>query len=145
VGCLGCAGKLDNPERFGFLLDGGSSNKGDASSPQIDTTPPDCVTTIFKNRCGTAGCHVQGGTGQPDLVSADVSARLIDQSSSSKACGGNVYVSTSGEDSLLLQKLEANPPCGSPMPLTGDKLKADELSCISAWVEKVSSANGGGN
>lgn len=141
VGCWGCAGDLDNPERFNFLLD--SSTKADADV--VDTTPPECMTSLFSASCGVGtSCHAPNGTqSQVDLVSPGVADRLLDVKSKTNVCSGYVLVTTDGTASLLLQKLMGGmPPCGVAMPL-GPPLTAEQLSCVSGWVNKVSKAGGG--
>jgi hypothetical protein len=142
VGCSGCAGDLDNPERFNFLLD--SSTKADADVV-ADTTPPACMTSLFTASCGLgASCHAPDATqSQVDLVSPGVAERLLDVESKTAVCEGRVLVTTDGTASLLLQKLMGGmPPCGVAMPL-GPPLTAEQLTCVSGWVNKVSKAGGG--
>jgi hypothetical protein len=139
VGCWGCAGDLENPERFGFLLDGGTKTNAQGGIP----APPPCLTSLFEARCGMAGCHAAKSTTQIDLVSPKVEDRLVGKTPNGLACKDGVFVAADGTDSLLLQKVDGTPPCGSAMPL-GGKLSADELKCVSDWVSDVSEAKGGG-
>lgn len=131
VGCLGCAGDLENPERFDFLLDGGDIPKA-----------PECLTTLFKMRCNSAACHGEGAP-QIDLVSTGIDERLVGKVSPTELCKDRHYVSTDGEPSLLLQKLQVPPPCGVRMPI-GDPLGESDMKCVSDWVKAVSDAKGGG-
>jgi hypothetical protein len=140
VGYWGCAGDLQNPERFGFLLDG--ATKENANQGEIPA-PPECLTSLFEARCGTTGCHAKDSP-QIDLVSPGVADRLVDKSSTSSMCKDRPFVPTDGEESLLLRKLEVGPPCGLRMPL-GEPLVAADMACVSGWVKAVSDANGGGN
>jgi hypothetical protein len=135
-----CAGDLDNPERFGFLLDGGT--KMNANEGEVPP-PPQCLTALFAARCGKAGCHV-ADTQQIDLVSPKVEDRLVDQKSTSTQCKDHVLVASDGTESLLLKKVDGVPPCGLPMPL-GEKLSVAEVKCVSDWVSAVSDAKGGGS
>lgn len=139
VGCWGCAGDLDDPERFDFLLDGAMTN-----APDAPPEAPECVTSLFETRCSTStACHGAESL-QLDLVSADVESRLIDVSSTSRDCGDSVYVPTDGSASLLLEKLGEQPPCGLRMPI-GQPLEESEMMCVSAWVQAVAAAGGGGS
>jgi hypothetical protein len=141
VGCWGCAGDLEDPERFDFLLDGATMMNAQGEIPK----PPECMTTLLAANCSTStACHGAGAL-QIDLVSAGVETRLVDKSSTSELCksaANNVYVPTNGSPSLLLQKLEARPPCGLRMPI-GMPLEDADVMCISAWVEAVADASGG--
>jgi hypothetical protein len=145
----GCAGKLDNPNRFAaavgkYETGGAIQDAAMTSTPVADsvhhtatpTTPPDCVLAVFKNTCGQVGCHAKGSP-QVDLVSADVGQRLIDQTSNSGTCKGHTYVSTDGSSSLLLDKLSNSPPCGARMPL-GGMLSAANMQCLTTWVGSLS-------
>jgi hypothetical protein len=133
VGCWGCAGDLENPERFGFLLD------NDAEIPP----PPECMTSLFQARCNTTACH-GAGSPQVDLVSPGLADRLVGKASTSTLCRPRVYVPMEGEESLLLEKLDAVPECGIRMPI-GPPLEAADLSCVSGWVKAVADASGGGS
>jgi hypothetical protein len=137
VGCWGCAGDLENPERFGFLLDNDGGGKAAAEIPP----PPECLTTLFEMRCNSSACHGAGAP-QVDLVSPGIQDRLVGKASTSTQCRPRVYVPTDGAQSLLLEKLEAVPECGIRMPI-GDPLQESDLSCVSGWVKAVADASGG--
>jgi hypothetical protein len=130
VGFFGCAGDLENPERFEFLLD----KKG---SPLLDP----CAVELFNERC--IACHAQNSQ-QIDLISEGVEMRLIGAVSETKECDGHTLVAKDGGDSLLVDKLKADPPCGLRMPL-GEPLSDTEISCVEGWVTKVQAASGGGS
>jgi hypothetical protein len=134
VACaVGCAGELDNPERFAFLA-------GDGGGGASHSAPPACVTALFEERCNSSVCHGDGAM-MVDLISGGVQDRLIDQQSSDKGeCGGRVLVSSTGETSLLMEKL-TNPTCGQKMPVVGNTTQ-EELACVQAWVDSVSGAGG---
>ena len=151
--CCSCAGDLKDPERFGFLInggtggsadDGGASNKGGSGgsggSSSSSRTPPACVQTIFKNKCAMAGCHA-ANTMQTDLASSGVEDRLIGKKPTQGVCASKVLITTDGSTSLLLEKLMDSPSCGTKMPL-GGSLPASGLSCVMDWVNAVSK-NGG--
>jgi hypothetical protein len=168
LACLAaCGGDLEHPERFDKLLhegndagsvlndaavaprgDGGGgmtdagSSSGAGSSPG-SAEPPACVTKIFKDTCGTVGCHAAKQM-QVDLVSAGVTARLVDQKSASATCKDRVFIATDGKPSLLLQKLSATPPCGAKMPLVGTLTSANE-DCLNQWVMSLGGTVPGGN
>ena len=143
VWCAGCAGDLRDPERFQPLLfkdggpSGGNSATGGSSSPnKPDHTPPECVDKVFEAKCAMSGCHTRNSI-PLDLVSDGVGDRLVDQNSyATGICKGKTLLSTEGKDSLMLQKLEDDPPCGSKMPLVGT-LNDDESKCLTDWLESV--------
>jgi hypothetical protein len=89
--------------------------------------------------CGSIVCHdpFSGGIGlQLDLSSAaDLPASLVGTPSSA-SCGAIPYIDPEQPDrSLLLQKLEDDPPCGDRMP-AGDRppLDAVQRACLTTWV-----------
>lgn len=149
----GCAGKLDQPKRFAAIVqkysgagtggvatrpgpgsvddDGGMTSTPDAGS----APPPACALSIFKNTCGLTGCHAKGSA-TIDLASAGVASRIVNQKSISMMCKGRVYVSSTGQSSLLLDKLGASPPCGQRMPI-GGMLSAADTKCLTDWVKSL--------
>lgn len=147
-----CAGDLDDPDRFAFLLgDGGplvpadaaatDAGAPDAGSPDAGgpamTSVPVCVSNVFSMHCGSAACHGDGAV-QVDLVSPGVQARLVDQAAGAAGmCAGRVFVASDASESLLLDKLSDAPPCGSKMPLVGADLASDELKCLTDWVASL--------
>jgi hypothetical protein len=154
---VGCAGDLRDPGRFSFLYDqdGGRTDAGsssgtkdagepggaDASMMTPPAAPPMCVTALFKMKCGNIGCHAAGGT-QVDLVSANVAARLVGKSSSTRLpCKGRTLVDSTGGDSLLIDKIMDPPPCGELMPLGGTKLPDADRSCLTGWVSSLANSN----
>lgn len=140
-----CAGALDKPERFDDALSRLDGSTGDAGMRDAAVTVdagsaavPACVTAIIKVSCGVAGCH-SAGVQKPDLVSDGVVKRLVDQASSSTLCKDRKYIASDGTASLLLDKLEATPPCGTTMPL-GGMLSATQHMCLNDWVVSLGGA-----
>jgi hypothetical protein len=151
--CCSCAGDLKDPERFDFLVNGGSGGSaqdagvsgrsgggGSAGASTSSRTPPACVQTLLKNKCALAGCHATN-TPQMDFASPGVEDRLIGKSPSSGVCQDKILITTDGSPSLLTQKLMDAPPCGTKMPL-GGMLPASDVSCVTDWVNAVGK-NGG--
>ena len=141
LACLSCAGDLKDPGRFGFLndADDGGLPTGMDSGTQPMTAAPSCAVNLFSKTCGLAGCHSTGAP-QVDLVSANVASRLVDKPSSNNLeCKGRTLVSTSG-DSLLIDKLSDDPPCGSPMPV-GGTLSDKDRTCLTTWVSSLANQN----
>jgi cytochrome c5 len=147
---VGCAGDLRDPDRFGFLVTGDDGGIGeatdaapsekDASMPVASAAPPACVTKIFQTSCKNVTCHGTGAS-QVDLVSAGVENRLVGKMSASNGlCKNRTLVSTSGGDSLLIQKVtQTQPPCGSAMPPLGTQLSDTDQTCLTDWVDSLAS------
>ena len=147
LACLSCAGELKDPGRFKFLYDddGGTQANKDSGADDKDAAAmpamtPSCVVTLFSKTCGQAGCHAKGST-QVDLASPDVASRLVDKpSSNSLLCKGRTLISTQGSDSLLIDKLSDDPPCGSTMPV-GGTLSDKDRTCLTDWVSSLADMN----
>jgi len=125
VVCAGCAGELEHPERFADC-------------------PPGFVEQLFMQKCGDdchAGAEPEAGL---DLVSPGAGQRLLGQASAQEECAGLMLVDPSGENSLVIDKLEDSPPCGARMPFGETKLDAAEVECVRRWVDEVVAAGGGG-
>ena len=142
---IGCAGELQNPERFGSGLGGDGGVPRDAWTPRgdaggggsgEDSGPPRNLAmeagAIFAARC--AGCH---GAASPaaglDLVTAGIGPRMRD--ATSRCMSLPFFDADSPEDSYFIQKVSAaTPPCGQRMPL-GAPLSAEEIETLTLWVE----------
>jgi len=133
----GCAGELEDPDRFTFLLDagpGGTDDDAGAVDAGGGGEVPSCVTEAFE-KCGTSACHGAGAP-QVDLLSPGVVERLVDQPSlAGGICEDRVYIATDGTESLMLKKLSTTNDCGTPMPF-GRSLATpyEDYDCIEAWV-----------
>jgi hypothetical protein len=115
---VGCAGELENPERFA-------------------TCPPGYVEQLFQQRCaGTchAGASPEAGL---DLSRPDPAA-MIGLASTTSFCEGQPLIDPAATDPaahLLLDKLEDQPGCGARMPFGREALTATERECVRRWVD----------
>ena len=135
---LGCAGELENPERFSAPSTSGCTLDIDVETDIFGTTDP-----AMGGRCATAGCHVAaGGEAAPaaslDLVSPGVEARLVGIPA---MCTGLLIDPASVDDSVLIRKLEPTPSCGARMPF-GGMLSDAEIQCMREWAEMAAAAGG---
>jgi hypothetical protein len=131
VGVLaGCAGSLENPERFS---DGGS---------QVGFVCPSlnkpAKAEVILQKCVT-GCHSAAvHESNLDLESPAVGARLVDVSTS--ACPPRHRVDRADGGTLEELITQATPSCTSSMPPGGGLTNA-EISCIVEWTRNL--ADGG--
>lgn len=126
----GCAGELENPERFTSTTTGGSGTSDDAGSST--PTCPD-VPQVLKASCGTAsGCHgATAPTSNLDLASPDVGNRLKTQ----KATTGDAMIdSANPQNSVLYKKTLPTPPFGASMPLGGTPFDDTMRACLATWI-----------
>ena len=127
----GCAGSLDHPERFAYLANPPDAGGGPGGSDDAGCDP---VTDIFPPSCTTSACHsAQSQQGNLDLQSAGLPQRLVGK----QAHGGpGLLIDPAHPDqSVLLLKLGDNPPFQFQMPLGAPPLSADEIACLTAWVD----------
>jgi len=123
----GCAGSLDNPDRFG---DGGSNLTGFVC-PSLGK--PAKAEVILK-KC-VSGCHsaavIESGL---DLESPQAGGRLVDISTN--ACPPRHRVDRA--DGGTLQELisQSTPSCAPSMP-PGGGLTNGEISCIIEWTRNL--------
>jgi hypothetical protein len=85
---------------------------------------------------GCAGdlCHIPGVT-PPDLTSPGIEARILNMPAS-QACGGRPLVGAN--DSVIIEKITAEDPCGEPMPFFAeDRLSAEDEACIVQWMQDL--------
>ena len=135
----GCPGTLEDKSRF----TAGGSSGGTCADPST-------VPQLFKEKCGTSACHGGGGdtpSGGLELVASGLEKRVVSAEPSGSACKGEdtpVADPSDPEGSLLYMKVAQVKTCGSPMPLGGDPLSADEVACIRDWIASLSGGQGTG-
>jgi hypothetical protein len=124
LGLSGCAGDLENPERF---FDGGP---GAACNLAIDVE----VDLLASATCTGPGCHAaESPNAAPDLASPGLAARLIDVAVG--GCEDRVLVDLGDpQSSYLLESLRPDPGCGGQMPV-GGSLSEEEIACVEQWIE----------
>ena len=126
----GCAGTLEDPERFASPTGGGVAPDG---LPRDPTRCPDVAVTVFGARCVNAGCHnADDRTQGLDLQSPDVGTRLMGKRASGGA--GFLIDPEGAAKSVLYRKLTKNPPFGARMPLSGT-LDDGTVACVLAWID----------
>lgn len=127
-----------NPMGGGTGAAGANGANGGNGGGGAATGTPDCVKKIFTDVCAVSGCH--GANAQTVVLTPDdgLQARLVGKESA--ACDGSTYISTDGNPSYLVEKINDDPPCGQKMPF-GTPLTATETTCITNWVNTLSEGN----
>lgn len=98
------------------------------------------VPERFVTSCAGGTCH-SPGSGLVDLVSPGLADRLVGPS----ACMGAPLADPDDPTgSVLYRKLAGEPACGSKMPLGQPAFTADDLACVSAFIETLPPPMGGG-
>ncbi|MFV8751746.1 nucleotide-binding protein [Nannocystaceae bacterium ST9] len=92
------------------------------------------IPRLFEERCGGSICHADGESTAAglDLVSPGVEQRVAGAPGSS--CVGLLADPSDPEASLLYTKVTDAPGCGTRMPLNGEPLDEDELTCMRDWI-----------
>ncbi|PRQ08632.1 nucleotide-binding protein [Enhygromyxa salina] len=108
----------------------------DGEMPEVAPEEPvfTCdVPELFAQRCSGETCHGTGvsSTSVLDLISPNVEARVSGVSGTN--CGGILADSSNPQASLLYTKV-TQPDCGVLMPLGGDPLGDDEVTCMEYWI-----------
>lgn len=106
------------------------------SETETGTTdePLECdVPELFVNRCGSQTCHGGGDASASglDLVSPGVENRVSGQPGIN--CPGTLADPSDPRDSILYTKV-SEPTCGVLMPIGGEMLNDDELTCLEFWI-----------
>jgi hypothetical protein len=122
---------------------GSSSAQGTDMGSVVDAaaapaTFTEIYATILQPTCSV--CHKPGGIGAFQDFSSQSSAyaALAGVKASGPSCGSSGetrVVAGNASQSLLFQKVsEANPPCGSQMPLGGPPLSSAQVMLIEEWI-----------
>ncbi len=131
LGMFACGGSHTASE-------GDNGDSGDSAPATATFT--EVYTTILGPIC--SDCHTPGGDGSFQDFSSQSSAygALVGVTASGPACGSSGehrVVAGDASQSLLFQKVsEANPPCGSQMPLGGEPLSSTQVMLIENWVNQ---------
>jgi hypothetical protein len=112
-------------------------------SPPVDELACD-IPRLFEERCGGAVCHAVGAStaANLDLTSQGAGARVSGVMGT--ACAGLLADPADPEGSVLYTKVAGEPTCGAPMPLSGDPLTDDELTCMRDWISGLLPPTPGG-
>ncbi len=118
----GCAGDLENPQRF-------------------TDCPPGQVEQMFQAKCAGAdgmGCHSANmPDAELDLVSPGVGERVKSLTSTNMCEGRALVEADPSATHLMVEKVEEDPTCGSRMPFGEQELSAKEIECVRRRTEDL--------
>ena len=125
----------------------GCGDPGGTGEKEEDTLPDDLycdVPQLFEERCGSAACHSNGDSAAAglDLTSPGVEDRV--SGAAGINCMGVLADPADPDSSLLYTKLMDTPTCGARMPLTGEHLTEDEMTCVRDWISGLLPPSGDG-
>ena len=129
---------------------GGATGTGGTSA---NCTGSNDGATIVANSCASSLCHDAAdantfGAGLDLTINSTIGSRLVDVKSpgdtnAGSVCGGSseAYLNSGSNPAtgLLIDKIKANPPCGSRMPLTGVALSPMQQTCLAQWATTLTS------
>jgi hypothetical protein len=111
------------------------------AAPEPDGAPAaPTFTTIYDTILSTScsPCHTSGSSGGLSMSNRDTAYdNLVDVAAASGSCsstGLDRAASGDADNSLLVQKLRASPPCGARMPLGRSPLSTDQIELIEQWI-----------
>jgi hypothetical protein len=89
---------------------------------------------LLAQGCTQLSCHTGTGINISDMATAHAS--LLAATAIGPLCNGGQKLVVPGmpDQSLLVQKLRANPPCGTQMP-PGSTLMPEEIDQIAKWIQ----------
>jgi hypothetical protein len=111
--------------------------KGGAEETRMEPEPEpelDCdIPELFVQRCNGEACHGSGADSAAglDLISPDVEDRV--SGAPGVNCNGLLADLSNPRASLLYTKV-TEPVCGELMPVGGEPLDEDELTCMEYWI-----------
>jgi hypothetical protein len=119
-----------------------SADENEADGEGGGSTAPSASScdgfAVLAANCGSSGCHGDGSNLENFAASETAARAFIDKPGTLACTGqGNVIDPAQPDDSLMLQKLSADPPCGSTMPLGGSTLPKSDVDCIRSWMSNL--------
>lgn len=145
LACYSGPAPLDGQSRGSTGVEAGAGTLEMSGSQSGTATGVECTPTeqgvrdaILIPACATEGCHdavaVAAGL---DLSVPDLTAALVGVEAAT--CEGQTLVVPGDPGrSFLFDKLQAQPMCGTRMPVVAS-LSDDEIACIEAWIEEAES------
>lgn len=134
----------DNDKTSGSPTSGTTS--GDSTGGDSTTDVADCgdvPTRILQAKCSGAACH--GSPGAPTELYSDIASstdpmHFLDVPAKYTCSAKMLIDSETPADSALLSVVQANGHCsGGQMPSGGPYLSAEDISCLTEWVNAVAS------
>jgi hypothetical protein len=138
----GASGSDGNGAMASAAGSGATTSAAGSGTTASGSCPAD-IPSLFQRDVSKGGCTQSGGchesSGQkPDLVSANVQARLLNVAS---GCNMRPYIGKT--DSFLEEKLtDSSPACGTQMPfLMPQALNASDKKCIVDWIHSLQTSD----
>lgn len=126
-----------------FVLVLGCKSGTEVVESEPEPEPVDCdIPELFVQRCNGEACHGGGASSAAglDLISPNVEERIADVPGTD--CDGLLADLSNPRESLLYTKV-TEPLCGVRMPIGGEPLDEDELTCMEYWLSGLLPPTGG--
>jgi hypothetical protein len=128
---------------------GASGTQGAGATGATSAASESCGLTVLAQSCALVGCHASS-PGSPPQANLDLSAsalgdghQLVNAPAQGSPCAGSsspppvIIDPHNPTSSLLYDKLQPQPACGSEMPYGRPPLTDTDQQCILDWIKKV--------
>jgi hypothetical protein len=124
-------------------------SSADPSATESSATTASCGVTVMSQSCALAGCHLttQGSPAQANLELSEAALgdghQLVNAPAQGSFCAQSatpppvIIDPHHAENSLLYNKLQAEPVCGPEMPYLRPQLSPANQQCILDWIRAV--------
>ena len=144
LGCLTFTGCSSGDDDTSSSTDAGKSGMAGMPSTAAPAAKWSEIYPMFFPMSTNARCHACHGAPPNDVANGNLGvgmtqdsayAALVGKKSMSSRCMQATIVEQGKPDeSLMLQKLSPNPPCGNRMPIGGTPFTDTQLEMIRSWI-----------
>jgi hypothetical protein len=125
---------------------GGNGGNGNGGTPETVISDPSFSTVIqpiFSNNCAVSGCHNSTAQAGLNLSQGQALANLVDVDSTqdTQRPVRKRVLPGDATNSVLVIKIEANPPFGDRMPQGRSALSSVRIQNIKNWVDRGAKDN----
>ena len=91
---------------------------------------------ILELKCNGGSCHGEGAVSGNFAESREIAEGLVGAEPFTAACAddGPLMDPEDPANSLLIRKLDEDPPCNNRMPLVGGFLEEADVTCLEEWI-----------
>jgi hypothetical protein len=90
---------------------------------------------ILATSCGMSTCHGEGAGLSQFAADEETARSLVGEPSPTCSAGGDLINPDDPPSSLIIRKMDDDPPCGQRMPL-GSSMPMDpaDIECVEEWI-----------
>ena len=122
---------------------GGNGNGGAPETVKADPSFSGDIQPIFSNNCAVSGCHNSTAQAGLNLSQGQALANLVnvDSTQDTQQPVRKRVLPGDATNSVLVIKIEANPPFGARMPQGRSALSSVRIQNIKNWVDRGAKDN----